>query len=183
MKRRKRKNQNELVRKADGSEVVLVLFLLFLNLTFMATSAWSRHDTSANAAATAQVQGYARTLPIGERQADQQWAQLILKPLRRLSLVVGLIPLVLILIAVYRDKVRNPLTRLCYGVVLITLTFTLLMAFYLTDLAGYSLLADKAYMFFSKQDFLISGLVMLLPGGFGVGLVTSGVTMTPGQSA
>lgn len=183
MKRSTRRNRLYLSRKGGESHVTLLLILLLLNIALMATSASSRRNSSHNAPLTTQVQASVQPLPIRERQVDERWADLILKPLRRLYLVIGLIPLVLIGIAARKDRVRNPLTWVSYGIVLIILTATLTTASYFADLAGLSALTDQAYLRFSRQNDFMRGFLTWLSGSLGLALLVFGLTMKPRQDA
>ena len=181
------KNRNEkkssVHHKGRQSHITLLLLLLLLNLALMATSAWSKRNSSDNARAIAQVQAPVQVLPIREREADERWADLILKPLRRLYMVIGLIPLVLIGIAARKHRVRDPLTWVSYGTVLIILTVTLAITSYFADLAGLSVLTDQAYLRFSRQNDFMRGFLTWLPGSFGLALLVVGLRMRPRQHA
>lgn len=170
-------------QKRGQSHVSLLIVLMALNSTLMVMSAWSQHRATHKEPVAIQSQASVEPLKIRNGQEDQLWSDLILRPLRRLYVVIGFIPLVLIGFAVYRDRVRNRLTWLSYAAVLIMLTATLALASYFTDLAGLSLLTDQAYLGFSRQNDFMRGFLTWLPGAFGLALLVVGLTMRPRQHA
>ncbi len=183
MKRGSRRNRITLNAKTGGSHITLLVILLLLNLALMATSVSSRRNVSNSPSASSQIHPAVEPRPIRERREDGRWAGLILTPLRRLYLLIGLVPLALIAIAAGKDRVRNPLTWVSYGVVLIILTITLAIASYSSDLAGLSVLTDQAYLRFSRQNDFLRSLLMWLSGSMSVGLVLLGLTFRSRQDA